>query len=546
MPTGATLATTLPPVGEGRLEGWFRAIGQEPVRVRLSVDGEPVFADEVPPGQVALPLGSASHPWVPLGASDAAREIVLEVEGSPGGLALFETPAWTRARSWKEDPNACLVVVGGLRADRLESYDGVPALTPALDAFAARSLRFADAWATSSWTLPSMATMLTSTFASQHLASRHDRRLGRGVTTLAEALRDAGYRTAAFTDGGFASPAFGLDRGFEVYDAQGGDAAAVFERATRFLEQHGDRPWFVLVHVADPQPPYEPPDDARAAVELRHDDEVTSRPPDPTAYRKLALGGGVPPEAVRYLRELYDEEVRATDRALGAFLERLEEDGLFRDALVAVTSDHGQELGEHGSVGAGDTLYPEVLRVPLLLKLPDGRKAGLIERRAVSLVDLAPTILDGVEQGGRAAATTFAGVSLISGAAPTPVFASREHPIAGALHLMRSDRHVFLRGSAVYHRAPAVQVFDVVIDPFAQKDVARAQAQLTKLWASRIEKHLFEHPPRVEGAENALSPRELRALDPLPDARPGPQRAERAPEGDATQRPRRGRQRKNR
>ena len=139
-------------------------------------------------------------------------------------------------------------------------------------------------------------------------------------------------------------------------------------------------------------------------------------------------------------------------------LEALRAAGLYDDALVVVTSDHGEAFMEHGWIGHNTTLYSEMLRVPLLLKLPRDYRSGLTIKEPVSLIDLAPTILDGVELAGLVDGTTFVGNSLLKGQAPSPVFASREHPIAGELYALRNDRHLYLRGSAVYHAAPSSQL----------------------------------------------------------------------------------------
>jgi arylsulfatase A-like enzyme len=527
LPTGATFALTLPPVAAGRLEGAFRALGparggaQRDVEVALRVGGAVVFDEVLPSDGAPASLGTRSRPWIELAASPDERTLAIDVRGAPGGVVLFELPLWVRPRSWKEGPNVLLVVIGGLRADTLESHGGAGNATPEIDRLAGQALRFADAWATSSWALPSMATILTSTYGSEHLAVRHDRRLGRGVTTLAEVFRDAGYRTLAFTDGGFVAPLRGLDRGFDLFDASGGGAAAVVQRMREFLQQSPEGPWFALVHVGDPLPPYTPPAKARADVELRHHAAARLRAPNPAAYLDLARAGlPVPGALAAYMRDLYAEEVRAADRAIGALLDDLRARELFTDALIALTSDHGQEFGEHGFLGDGDTLYPEVLRVPLILKLPKNAKSGMTEREPVSLIDLAPTLLQGAELGSRLAGTGFDGVSLIGGRAPTPIFAEREHPVAGPIYALRDGRYLVVRGRPAFRGGLAVQTFDVVVDPGARNDLRDARGALTKSLLARIDAHLAEHPPRVEGAEVALAPALLAALDPLPGLAP--------------------------
>jgi len=528
LPTGSTLRTVLPPVGAGRLEGALRALRasaddiQSEVEVTVRLEDRVVF-DSVLGEGVAIPLGTPSHPWVPVEASDDERVVEVEVRGAPGGLIAFEVPQWTRERSWKEGPNVLLVVVGGLRRDTLRTYGGLRGVTDSIDALGGQSLRFTDAWATSSWTLPSIATILTSTFGSEHLAVRHDRRLGRGVTTLAEVFRDQGYRTLAFTDGGFVSPWRGLDRGFDRFDASGGGAAEVVARAREALDVAGAGPWFALVHVADALPPYAPPDEAREEVELRHAEAVQQRAPDPSAYLDFGKARlAIEPDVASYLLDLYEEEVRAADAAIGELLDDLRERELFSDAVIALTSTHGQEFGDHGFLGDGDSLYPEVLRVPLFLKLPRGARSNLTEGAPVSLVDLAPTILHAAELRAELPKTTFAGVSLLSGVPPTPAYAEREHPVAGPVYAMRKGRHLVIQGRTAFHAGAPIQMFDVVVDPKARVDVRSSNPGLLQTTLADIQAHPEKHPPRVEGAEAALNATQLEACDPLPGARPSP------------------------
>jgi arylsulfatase A-like enzyme len=215
--------------------------------------------------------------------------------------------------------------------------------------------------------------------------------LSPSVFTLAEAMSQAGYDTAAFTPGAWISPDFGLDQGFETFAVQknpmGDDpdsrraAKNLKERLDRVLawiEAHRDRRWFVFLHSYQVHDPY-----------LFREGFT-----DPAAFPGMA---DAPFESQTLPRDLwraaYDGEVAYMDRHLGAFLDQLRGRGFDRNTLIVFTSDHGEEFAEHGEYRHGGSLYDEATRVVLILRLPTQVPAGKRVADLVSLVDIAPTIL---------------------------------------------------------------------------------------------------------------------------------------------------------
>jgi arylsulfatase A-like enzyme/Tfp pilus assembly protein PilF len=294
---------------------------------------------------------------------------VALVAGATAGPALAAPPA---------RPNVLLVTLDTTRADHLGCYGARDALTPALDALAARGTVFEHAYSASPMTLPSHATMLTGLEPPEHgLRVNGYGALPPDVPTLATILAGAGYRTGAFVAAFVLNRRFGLDRGFATYDDDLAGARQqiveehlsvyrpgdrVVDAALAWLGEPGDAPFFAWVHLYDPHFP----DYANPALAGTRFDGVAS----------------------------YGAEIAFMDRQIGRLLDWLDETGLAATTLVVAVADHGEGLGDHGEREHGYLLSEEVLRVPLLMALPGTVRPGHRVRPVVSSVDLLPTILD--------------------------------------------------------------------------------------------------------------------------------------------------------
>ena len=290
--------------------------------------------------------------------------------------------------------NLLLLSVDTLRADHLGAYGYGRATSPELDAFARGAVVFDEARAHSSWTLASLASMMTSRHPSTHGCRSFKSALDPSFPTLAEVLRDAGYDTGLIASHAFLGRRHGLHQGFvhlddelvsrdvSALDAITSDA--VSDKALAWLRHKGarrdDHPWFLWVHYFDPHETYRP-----------HPGTIEPFGEEPS--------------------DLYDGEIAYTDRHLGRVLRALDEEGLAEDTVVVLLSDHGEELEDRGEIGHGHTLHRELLHVPLVIRAP-----GFEPRRvphAVRGVDLLPTLLEllGVELPG--ALADVEGVSLV-------------------------------------------------------------------------------------------------------------------------------------
>jgi arylsulfatase A-like enzyme/Flp pilus assembly protein TadD len=321
------------------------------------------------------------------------------------GAIVLASAAWFWQASRRSGPeldlkgaNVLLVTIDTLRVNRIGAYGNGSGLTPALDALASSGVRFEQAWSHVPITLPAHASILTGLIPPNHGVRNNSAfRLGAEPTTLAERLRQAGYRTGAFVGAFVLDSRFGLDRGFDEYDDRyrpGGAAASfhfveraaddVLRAATQWITQPEPGPWFAWVHLFDPHAPY------RA------------------------------PPAFQTGREPYDAEVAWTDSAIGSALDGLRRAGQLDRTLVIVTADHGESLGQHGETTHGLFAYDATLRIPLIVSAP-GLDSRVVSAPA-SHIDIFPTVLDLVGESpgttdGRSLRSALEGVDLPGSAA---------------------------------------------------------------------------------------------------------------------------------
>jgi arylsulfatase A-like enzyme/Flp pilus assembly protein TadD len=355
--------------------------------------------------------------------------------------------------------NVLLVTIDTLRADHVGVYGSSGSLTPTIDQFANEGLRFERTYAHVPLTLPSHASLLTASYPTRN--GVHDNgtfRLGAGSPTLADAVRRAGYRTAAFVGAYVLDARFGLGRGFDRYDdrmmGRGGDVELVQRTAEQVLAPAyawitdspqqtagaAREPWFAWVHLYDPHEPYAPPEPYRS----------------------------------RYESEPYDGEIAYTDAALGMFVAQLRRAQALTHTLVVVASDHGESLGEHGERTHGLFAYDATLRVPLIMWAPPQLRPGVFGE-TMRLVDVAPTILDLIGVGAMAG---------VDGRSIRP-FVGGERPFDRAASYFEALDANFTRGWApltglVRDRLkvidlPIAELYDLAADPGEQRNLYAPQ-----------------------------------------------------------------------
>jgi arylsulfatase A-like enzyme len=327
--------------------------------------------------------------------------------------------------------NVLLLIWDTVRARNLSLYGYDRPTTPGLERLANESVVFDRAIATAPYTLPSHASLFTGRWAHE-LSADWRVPLNAEPPTLAEVLRDRGYRTGGFAANRFyVTRAYGIDRGFmhfaEVREAFGetirhstlfrhvvtssvvrrllrfetdlgrARAPSLYQEVERWVER-GDsgRPFFAFVNVMDGHAPFLP----RAPYDTLFGWYAASTSPETRRQRRSMAHenpASLPAEEARRLERAYDGSIAALDAMTSAFLEQLRQRGILERTLVIIAADHGEEFGEQGVFGHGNSLYLPSLHVPLLIRAPGRLPAGVRVPQTVSLRDLPATILDILE-----------------------------------------------------------------------------------------------------------------------------------------------------
>jgi len=325
----------------------------------------------------------------------------------PWALLALLAAACGAGESARTPRNVILISLDTLRADHLSCYGHPRETTPALDALAARGVRFAEASTTAPWTLPAHTTMFTGLYPSHHGVKDYSNRLAGETETLAEVLAARGFQTwAVINTWNIADPRFEIFQGFAPENlryvketrpgAEGGHVVLntgkrVEAAARAFLAgRDPERPFFLFAHFYDAHTDFTPSPSYRDAFVAPYGGQVDGTTDQLMAIRAqgLRLGNA----DLRFLRQMYEAEIRELDDLLAGFFAYLEAEGLAQDTLIVVVSDHGEEFQEHGGLLHGRTQFEELLHVPLILAGP-GVPAGVVVQEPVSLVDLLPTVL---------------------------------------------------------------------------------------------------------------------------------------------------------
>ena len=304
------------------------------------------------------------------------------------GLSATETPR----------PNVLIYLMDALRPDHLGCYGYHRDTSPTIDQLAQEAVRFTDGIAQSSWTRPSVASLLTSTYPSFHGANNEWDVLRTNLPSLSAALKRKGYQTHCFMSNANCTPVWGFGGDFARFVDTGcfgienvNDGLAV-DAVLHTLDTMAGEPWFFYVHVMGPHGPYTPP------------------PPYDTKFTPEREGRTA--EEAKLLQDmaLYDGSIAYSDAQFARLLERLRSRDVYDNTLIVFLSDHGEQFMEHGETEHGKSLFDEEIRVPLLMRMPKGACAGSVRLGLVELVDVAPTILDIV---GAEPETGFSGQSLL-------------------------------------------------------------------------------------------------------------------------------------
>lgn len=295
-------------------------------------------------------------------------------------------------------PLVLLYVIDAFRADHLGSINIADERTPGFATFVQDAVVFEKALAQSSWTKPTVASILTGQPPWTHGAQDAKDTLSADLDTLPERMRQIGYRTAAFSANGFISETFGFHHGFDHFTLMSDHDASAVElhgEAISWLANQLDHPVFLYLHSIDPHTPYDPAEPFRSRfLSEPVDNEIGSV----AHIEGMARSRRQPePAELEAIRHLYSAEIAYADQQFSLLVDELKTMNLYDPSLIVVMSDHGEEFYEHGSWTHGRTLHPEVLDVPLLIKFPHSWGAGIRIPDQVQQIDLLPTLEDLLE-----------------------------------------------------------------------------------------------------------------------------------------------------
>jgi arylsulfatase A-like enzyme len=498
----------------------------------------------------AVTLG-LSNRWRSRGAPPPSDE---RPATTPSGISSPVTTDRPDARR----PNVVIFLIDTLRADRLgvhgyRKHD----TSPDIDRLAQHGVVFENAYAPSPWTLPTVASLFVSAFPCEHQVLSRYERLAGSADTLAERLKRAGYTTYCLYANAFLAPEFGLHQGF---DFQRGTAGADGKEVGAALGPQPAEPFFFYIHNLEPHNPYafappHTPGFRTVSYETRRQIEshfmAYKEAGEHDYRRRLPLGtNDLTDEQDRHLQglrelkddwnELYDASVRLADSRVGSVIRALKVRGVWDNTLFVVVSDHGEEMDEHGGWLHDQSVYEELMHVPLIIRFPHDQLAGKRIAGVVSLVDVLPTICDWLEREDLAGSARGGSLlPLVQGtaAAPaeTPVIPGMRHNTTRYYRpwaTQRGDVNIIVRQDrwkGIWNvDLNTIELYDLGTDPLEQTNVAAQHASLAdalrdhaEAWYARCQRSARETESVEQLDEETL--RNLRSLgyvDPPPSREP--------------------------
>jgi choline-sulfatase len=414
--------------------------------------------------------------------------ILIWIIGIFVGIMPSGTAAWCQTSAHATPPGSSfpdvyLITIDTLRADHVGCYGYKQVETPALDALAADGVRFTEAFTHSPITNTSHITILTGLLPSVHGVTDFGIPLSPQHVTAAELLKKHGYQTAAFIgavilDSNTLAP--GLDRGFDFYDnfpvktdtkERWGRVERrgmeVVSHAESWFEKHRTGPHFVWVHLYDPHDPYEPPS----------------------------------PFLERYKDHLYDGEIAYADSAVAHWIAFLKKAGVYDNAIIIVTGDHGEGLGEHGEETHGLFLYDSTLHIPLILKTSGAAHHGTVIDAEVRTTDILPTILSATGISAPAELNGESLLPLIEQRTPSnrALFGETDYPLRWGWAPLRALR----TENAKLIEAPRPELYDLQADPKELKNLYAPDSSKVQSMQAEMAKWKAKLPPQSASATPA-------------------------------------------
>ncbi len=447
-----------------------------------------------------LPLAAAALTTVVVSGAEVARHVRLDADSKP---------------------NVLLVVLDTVSASHLSMYGYGRDTAPELSAAAARGAVFSNAYSVAPWTLPSHATLFTGLLPVAHGATQEHLKLDDRHFTLAEILRNDGYQTMAAVGNSIVGRHTGLEQGFGTFlptwrkdvDAVYGAGPQHVNNAAllHFLDGlDDDDRFFVFLNYIEAHSPYEPPEEFLRRVVADADLRRAARSIDQSWQAYYAGTNPLSEEDFARLSDLYDAEIVQLDEIFGDLLDELRNRGLLDETLVVVTSDHGENLGDHGHFDHVFSIHDSLLRVPLIL-LGNGVEAGRTEARPVDSADLYATIAAAAAPDARPAGTGGRDLRRPLTAAAGPVaeyyfpnqalstfdaedLARGGERLAGFSRRLRAIREGGWK--LIWSSDGAHELYDTVLDPQERTNLAVDSPEIVVRLAAKLEALLAQAAAR--------------------------------------------------
>lgn len=377
---------------------------------------------------------------------------LLSLAVALAGCGGTSNPSLTSTRASDGQPPIVLISIDTLRWDHLPAYGYTGVQTPAIDAFRRDAVLFETALSHVPLTLPSHSSMLTGL-----LPPEHGVRVNLGYTLASDRLpfaprllKQAGYSTGAAVSSFVLRAETGIGNGFDFFedeiDYSPGESWAGYqrpgkktlERTLPWLRSLGGKPFFLFFHLYEPHAPYSPPEPYKSRYPLA-----------------------------------YDGEIALADEVVGQLLSELKSQGVYDNALIIVTSDHGDALGDHDEVGHGVFVYRSTMQVPLLVKLPGNVRAGSSVAALAQLADIAPTLLRaaGLEPAANLAGRDLATLGRDAEAVVTSPRSAYSETYYTRLYFGWSELRSLSTGKHQYIESPEPELYDLALDPKQDRNV---------------------------------------------------------------------------
>jgi arylsulfatase A-like enzyme len=302
--------------------------------------------------------------------------------------------AFIACGTFNDPPNVVFIVVDTLRVDHLGCYGYERNTSPHIDALSRESVVFKNALAQAPWTPPSIASMLTGLYPAELGYKDRPVVIEDSIVTMAEIFQANGYATKGIISHVLVAQRLGFAQGFDSYDQENAEghghisSPSVIQKAVEFIKNHRNNKYFLFLHLFDPHYDY-----------IQHDEHnffpgySGTLQSGESIYSLREKAPDMTEQDLEYVKALYDSEIRFTDAYIGHLLNTLKELDLYRNTMVVLTADHGEEFKDRDDwIGHSKRVYQESIHVPLIIKLP-GRHKQIVIEDYTGLIDVMPSII---------------------------------------------------------------------------------------------------------------------------------------------------------